>query len=89
MALYGCEEFEENNHYEVGADTWIYLFGNENKKYILVVTDYTGDYEFDVFPHLLKFESDRLEFVLQKEIPVKDSSLEEKASGTILFEYTD
>ena len=89
MALYGCEAFKENNHYEVGPDTWIYLFEHDNKKYILIVTDYTGDYEFDVFPHLLKFEGDKLEFVLQREIPVKDNSSKEKNSGTLLFEYTN
>ena len=48
-----------------------------------------GDYDFDVFPHLLKYESDRLEFVLQREIPVKDNSSREKTAGTLLFEYTD
>ena len=86
MAAYGYEDSTEINHYEVGPDTWIYLFEYDNKKYILIVTDYTGDYEFDVFPHLLKYEDNRLEFVLQCEIPVKDSS-SEKALGTLLFEY--
>ena len=89
MTLYGCEDSAEINHYEVGPDTWIYLFESNNKKYILIATDYTGDYEFDVFPHLLRYESDRLEFVLQREIPVKDEALREKVVGTILFEYTD
>ncbi len=89
MAAYGYGYSVEINHYEVGSDTWVYLFGYDDKKYILIVTDYTGDYEFDVFPHLLKFESERLEFVLQREIPVKDESLEEETSGTVLFEYKD
>ncbi|MBQ1387359.1 hypothetical protein IIY68_01005 [Candidatus Saccharibacteria bacterium] len=89
MASYGYENSTEINHYEVRPDTWIYLFEYKGKKYILVATDYFGDYDFDVFPHLLKFESDRLEFVLQREIPVKDGPSREKASGTLLFEYTD
>ena len=89
MTSYGCKNPTEINHYEVGPDTWIYLFECKGKKYILVATDYFGDYDFDVFPHLLKFESDRLEFVLQREIPVEDEALREKVVGTILFEYTD
>ena len=89
MALYGCKGATETNHYEVGPDTWIYLFELNNKKYILISTDYFGDYEFDVFPHLLKYENDKLEFVLQREIPVKEGSSKEKTSGTLLFEYTD
>ena len=89
MAIYGRENATEKNHYQVGPDTWIYLFEDGDKKYLLISVDYTGDYEFDVFPHLLKFESDRFEFVLQREIPVRDDSLKEKASNTILFEYTD
>ena len=89
MALYGCKGATETNHYKVGPDTWIYLFERNNKKYILISTDYFGDYEFDVFPHLLKYESDKLEFVLQREIPVKEGSSKEKTSGTLLFEYTD
>ena len=47
---------------------------------------------YDVFPHLLKFENgefNKLEFVLQREIPVKDDALKEKAANTALFEYTD
>ncbi len=93
MSAYGCGDFLEFNHYEVGPDTWVYLFGREDKKYILVVTDYLGDYEFDVFPHLLRFgdnEFKKIDFVLQHEIPAKDDSLLEKIhANTILFEYTD
>lgn len=89
MAAYGYEDSSEINHYEVGPDTWIYLFEYEGKKYILVATDYFGDYEFDVFPHLLKYKGNRLEFVLQHEIPVKDESQRRKAANTLLFEYTD
>lgn len=90
MASYGYENFAKINHYEVGPDTWVYLFENNDKKYILIVTDCTGDYEFDVFPHLLKYESNNLEFVLQREIPIKNDSLLEKIhANTILFEYTD
>ena len=88
MAAYGFEDFTENNHYAVGPDTWIYLFEHADKKYILITTDYLGDYEFDVFPHLLKF--DNSEFILQSEVPIKDNSLLEKIhTNTILFEYSD
>ena len=89
MAAYGCEDSTEISHYEVGPDTWVYLFVGGEKKYILVATDYTGDYEFDIFPHLLRFESNKLEFVLQREIPVKIEALKERVTNTILFEYTD
>ena len=89
MAIYGCENATEKNHYQVGPDTWIYLFENGDKKYLLVSVDYVGDYDFDVFPHLLKFKGYRLEFVLQREIPAKEDSSKEKASNTILFEYKD
>ena len=88
MVIYGCEDFIEDNHYEVGSDTWIYLYRNDDKKYILIVADYLGDYDFEVFPHLLKFEDNRFEFVLQREIPVKNQSLSDKIhASTILFEY--
>ena len=87
MSAYGCENFVEENHYQVGPDTWIYLFEFEDKKYILIAADYLGDYEFEVFPHLLKFEGDKFEFVLQREIPIKNDALKEKASNTALFEY--
>ena len=89
MALYGCDDAAEISHYEVGPDTWIYLFELNGSKFILISTDYTGDYEFDVFPHLLKYEGDKLKFVLQREISVKDDSLRGKATNTMLFEYTD
>lgn len=89
MTSYGCENAVEINHYEVGPDTWIYLFELNDTKYILISTDDFGDYEFEVFPHLLKYEDNRLEFVLQREILVKDDSLKEKTGGTLLFEYTD
>lgn len=89
ITLYGLEDAIEINHYEVGPDTWIYLFELNDTKYILISTDYFGDYEFDIFPHLLKYESNRLEFVLRREIPVKDEVLREKVVGTLLFEYTD
>ena len=92
MTTYGYEDSIEINHYKVGPDTWIYLFEYNDKKYILIATDYTGDYEFDVFPHLLKFnnsEFTKLEFVLQREISVKDNYSREDTSGNLLFEYTD
>ena len=92
MTSYGCENAVEINHYEVGPDTWIYLFELNDTKYILISTDYFGDYEFEVFPHLLKFDNSEfreLEFVLQREILVNDDSLKEKTADTLLFEYTD
>lgn len=92
MAAYGCEDSTEISHYEVGPDTWVYLFEHDDKKYLLVVTDYFGDYEFDVFPHLLKYDDNafhKIDFVLQREIPIKDGFSREQASGTLLFEYTD
>lgn len=92
MFAYGCEDFTEINHYEVGPDTWIYLFEHDDKKYLLVTTDYLGDYEFDVFPHLLRYDDafNKIDFVLQREIPAKNNSLLEKARiNTILFEYTN
>ena len=88
MAIYGHEKAIEKDYREVGPDTWIYLFDDEGEKLLLISVDYTGDYEFEVFPHLLKFDSG-FEFVLQREIPVKNGSLKEKAANTILFEYTD
>ena len=89
ISAYGLGDSTEINHYEVGPDTWIYLFECKNKKYILVATDYLGDYEFDVFPHLLKFENGGLEFVLQNEVPIKDDPLLKKMrANTVLFECT-
>ena len=90
MASYGYGKAIEKDYRQVGPDTWIYLFELENTKYILIVTDYLGDYDFDVFPHLLKFEEERLEFVLQQELSVKNPSLNKRIhANTILFEYTD
>ena len=92
MASYGYGDSVEINHYEVGPDTWIYLFECKGEKYILVATDYFGDYDFEVYPHLLKFNDSafiKLEFVLQREIPVKDNSSREITAVTLLFEYTD
>ena len=88
MAAYGCGDFVEENHYEVGSDTWVYLYENDGKKYLLIVTDYLGDYIFDVFPHLFKFDDRRFEFVLQREISIRDKDSGGKISGTVLFEYT-
>ena len=92
MTAYGYENLVEDNHYQVEPDVWVYLFHDENnKKYVLIAADYI-DYYYDVFPHLLKFnngEFKEIEFVLQREIPVKDKTLTEEAASTILFEYTD
>lgn len=65
IAPYGYDRVIEKDHREVGLDTWIYLFEFEDLKYTLITTDYLGDYEFDIFSHLLKFEGGRLKFVLQ------------------------
>ena len=86
MTAYGCEDSVEGRHYQVGPDTWVYLFEDHDKKYLLIATDYTGDYEFEIFPHLLKLEDGRSEFVLQREIPVKNETSAKKIGNTILFE---
>lgn len=89
MSAYGHEKAVEKDYREIDPDTWIYLFADNDKKYILIATDYLGYYNFEIFPHLLKFDS-RLEFVLQQEIPIKDESLLINIrANTILFEYTD
>lgn len=71
---------------------WVYLFyDKDGKKYVLIDADYLN-FDFEVYPHLLKFndgEFTKLEFVLQREIPVKSSASKEQTSGTLLFEYTD
>lgn len=43
------------------------------------------------FSHLLKFDYGfkKIEFVLQREIPINDNLLKEKAADTIPFEYTN
>lgn len=92
MAAYDCEDLVESSHYQVEPDTWVYLFSGKNdKKYVLIDADYL-DFDFEVYPHLLKFnnsEFTKLEFVLQREIPIKDGLSRGQASGTLLFEYTD
>lgn len=92
MVAYGFDNISEKSHYQVEPDTWVYLFEGDDKKYLLISADYLGDFEFDVFPHLLKFENgefNKFEFVLQREIPAKDDSSKEKTTSTILFEYAD
>lgn len=92
LDAYGRGNLIENGHYQVEPDVWVYLFHDENnKKYVLIVADYI-DYYYDAFPHLLKFENSeftKLEFVLQREISIKDDSLKKITSNTILFEYTE
>ena len=88
MAGYELGEATEKDHYQMEPDVWVYLFEYGDRKYVLVAADYLGDFEFEVFPHLLKFENgefNKLEFVLQREIPVRDDY--EKPS-VVLFEYT-
>ena len=92
MAAYDCEDFIEGDHYQVEPDTWVYLFRDkDDKKYVLIDAD-DFDFDFETYPHLLKFnnsEFTKLEFVLQREILIKDGHSREKTSGTLLFEYTD
>ena len=92
VSAYGLKNLEEDDHYQVDHDVWVYLFhGKNNKKYVLIVADYI-DYYYDVFPHLLKFDYGfkKIEFVLQRELPIQDeSSLINIHANTILFEYTD
>ena len=92
VSAYDCEGLIESNHYQVEPDTWVYLFHDKDgKKYVLIDADYLN-FDFEVYPHLLKFNDSaftKLEFVLQREIPVKDNSSREKTAGTLLFEYTD
>lgn len=90
MVAYGFDNISEKSHYQVEPDTWVYLFEDDDKKYLLISADYLGDYEFDVFPHLLKFENgefNKLEFVLQREIMTQNNFPEETTSNTALFEY--
>ena len=92
IAAYDCEGLVESDHYQVEPDTWVYLFRDKNeKKYVLIDADYL-DFDFEVYPHLLNFndgEFIKLEFVLQREVPVKNNASKEQTSGTLLFEYTD
>ena len=92
IAVYDCEGLVESDHYQVEPDTWVYLFRDKNeKKYVLIDADYL-DFDFEVYPHLLKFNNSefvKIEFVLQREIPVKNTASKEQTSGTLLFEYTD
>ena len=92
IAVYDCEGLVESDHYQVEPDTWVYLFRDKNeKKYVLIDADYL-DFDFEVYPHLLKFNNSefvKIEFVLQREIPAKNTASKEQTSGTLLFEYTD
>ena len=92
VSAYGFKNLVEDDHYQVDYDVWVYLFHDENnKKYVLIVADYI-DYDYDVFPHLLKFDYGfkKIEFVLQRELPIKDENLLTNIhANTILFEYTD
>ena len=84
---YGCGDFVETAHYQVEPDTWVYLFRDlDDKKYVLISADYL-DFEFDHFPHLLRFDNGeyhKIDFVLQREIFSRDV---EKTSNSVLFEY--
>ena len=92
MTAYDCEDPVEINHYQVEPDTWVYLFRDKNdRKYVLIDADHL-DFDFEVYPHLLKFNNSefiKLEFVLQREIPVKEDSSKKQTSGTLLFEYSN
>jgi len=91
ISAYGYNDLVEDDHYQVDYDVWVYLFhGKDDKKFVLIVADYI-DYNYDVFPHLLKFDYGfkKIEFVLQRELPIKNQSLADKIhANTILFEYT-
>lgn len=92
MAVYGFDNVSEESHYQIEPDTWIYLFDSDDRKYVLISADYLGVFEFEVFPHLLKFtnsEFAELEFVLQREIFTEGKFPEGTTSNTVLFEYTD
>lgn len=92
VSAYGFKNLVEDDHYQVDYDVWVYLFHDENnKKYVLIVADCI-DYYYDVFPHPLKFDYGfkKIEFVLQRELPIKDENLLMNIhANTILFEYTD
>ena len=89
LSSYGCNDFIDENHYQVEPDTWIYLFrDSDDKKYVLIFADCL-DFNFDHFPHLLRFsngEFHKIDFVLQREILSRDVH---KTSHSALFEYTD
>jgi len=92
IAAYNCKDLVESDHYEVGPDTWIYLFEYKDKKYILITTDYLGDYDFDSFPHTLSFDSIlcKNKFTLKREVPSVDDSVFKRIHvNAVLFEYTD
>ena len=92
ILAYGYEDSIEKGHYEVGPDTWFYLFEYKDKKYILVTTDYLGDYDFDSFPHTLGFDGifRKNNFILQREVPSVDDSVFKRIHvNAVLFEYTD
>ena len=92
MLAYEREGSIEKDHYEVGPDTWIYLFEYKDKKYILITTDYLGDYDFDSFPHTLSFDSIfcKNKFNLKREVPSVDDSVFKRIHvNAVLFEYTD
>lgn len=92
MAAYDCASFSSDDHFQVSPDIWIYLFHDEeHKKYILVIADYMGDFDFDHYPHLLRFDDSSFhtaDFVLQREIPAKNPA-SPTVSNSALFEYTD
>ena len=92
IAAYSCKDLIESGHYQVGPDTWVYLFEYKDKKYILVTTDYLGDYDFDSSPHTLSFDSIfcKNKFTLQREIPSVDDSIFKRIHiNAVFFEYTD
>ena len=92
IAAYDCESLIESDHYQIEPDTWVYLFEYKDKKYILVTTDYLGDYDFDSFPHTLSFDNifHKGNFTLQREVPSVDDSIFKRIHvNTVLFEHTD
>ncbi len=84
---YGYESLIMDAHYQVEPDVWVYLFHDlDDKKYVLVVADYP-DFDFDYYPHLLRFDNGefhKIDFVLQREIPSRNPA---QTDYNILFEY--
>ncbi len=88
LEAFGLDETREISHYQVDEDVWIYLFEKNSDKYVLISADYM-DYEYDHFPHLLRFKyngSQTIDLVLQEEIGSNDL---DRTQNCALFRYTD
>ena len=88
LESFGLGDASEVNHYQVKEDVWIYLFEKDRNKYVLISADYM-DYEYDHFPHLLRFPyngSQTIDLVLQEEI--KSNNLN-KTQNCAMFKYVN